>query len=429
MNGFLYGNCLSKYWNERKRTMSLYLRLAWRNIWRHRRRTMIVVLAIGLTLWLMMFYDGFVAGFNDAIYANAIKVLGGNIQIHANGYKAKADKAPLLPLENEQVLIDAALAQPQVLAASRRINTGGLVSNHEGSFTVAIVGLEPEKELPVSLPAQHVSSGKYLSNTDQDVLYIGKGLADEMSVKVGDRITLVGRGTHEQMRSRTMTVGGIFDVGMADIEKRTVYMSLLEAQNLYGLAGKSTEIAISLAKLGQEHAVMSAISPVAENYEMDSWENNFPELNAALEKKGGVMNVFSVVILLIAGIGILNLLLMAVYERTREIGVLGALGWKPRQISTLFILEGLMMGVVGIIFGVVLGLVINGLLGQVGFDFSKFSTITEYTALISGRVYPTLGMDKLIQRVITVIVICALASLYPAREASQNEPAVSLHFV
>ncbi|MDO8971174.1 MAG: FtsX-like permease family protein, partial [Saprospiraceae bacterium] len=123
------------------------------------------------------------------------------------------------------------------------------------------------------------------------------------------------------------------------------------------------------------------------------------------------------------------LLLMAVYERTREIGVLGALGWKPRQISTLFILEGLMMGGVGIVFGVILGIVLNGLLGQVGFDFSKFSTITEYTALISGRIYPTLGMEKLLLRVITVIVICALASLYPAREAAQNEPAVALHFV
>jgi ABC-type lipoprotein release transport system permease subunit len=274
-----------------------------------------------------------------------------------------------------------------------------------------------------------VASGKFLTSTDQDVLYIGKGLADEMSVKVGDRITLVGRGTHEQMRSRTMTVGGIFDVGMTDIEKRTVYMSLGEAQDLYGLSGKATEIAISLAKLGQEHAVMSAIAPVAENYEMDSWENNFPELNSALEKKGSVMNVFSVVILLIAGIGILNLLLMAVYERTREIGVLGALGWKPRQISTLFMLEGLLMGLVGIVFGVVFGLAINGLLGQVGFDFSKFGTLTEYTALITGRVYPTLGVDKLLQRVITTVVICLLASYYPAREAAQNEPAVSLHFV
>ena len=108
--------------------MSLYLRMAWRNIWRHRRRTLIVVLAIGLNLWLMMFYDGFVAGFNQAIYANAIKVLGGNIQIHASGYQAKADKAPLLPVENDLGLVNAALTQPQVVAAGqqpRRLFHGG----------------------------------------------------------------------------------------------------------------------------------------------------------------------------------------------------------------------------------------------------------------------------------------------------------------
>ena len=223
--------------------MSLYLRLAWRNVWRHRRRTLIVVLAIGLTMAMMMLYDGLMAGFEQAIYGNAIKVLGGNIQVHAAGYQAKADQTPLLPLANDQAVVKAALAQPQVMAASRRINTGGLATNRKGAFAVSIVGIEPEKELPVSLIAQHVAAGRYLDAGDQDVVYIGKGLADAMGVNVGDRITLVGRDAHEQMRSRTMTVAGIYDVGMPDIEKRTVYMSLAEAQDLYGLNGQSTEVA------------------------------------------------------------------------------------------------------------------------------------------------------------------------------------------
>jgi ABC-type lipoprotein release transport system permease subunit len=132
---------------------------------------------------------------------------------------------------------------------------------------------------------------------------------------------------------------------------------------------------------------------------------------------------------MIAGIGILNLLLMAVYERTREIGILGALGLKPRQISLLFVLEGAMMGLVGVAFGVALGLVFNGILGQVGFDYSQFSSVTEYTALISGRVYPTLGTEKLVQRGLTALIIAILASFYPAREAAQKEPAEALHFV
>jgi ABC-type lipoprotein release transport system permease subunit len=409
--------------------MRLFLRLAWRNLWRHRRRTFIVVISIAMVLALMMFYDGFVAGFEQAIYANAIKVLGGNIQVHAAGYNEKEVKTPLLPLPDDGAAIDAALAQPEVAAASRRINTSGLATNREGAFPVSIIGIEPEKELPVSLVAQNVSAGRYLTASDQDMVFIGKGLADAMGVQVGDRFTLTGQATHEQMRQRTMTVAGIYDVGMRDIEKRTLYISLAEAQDLYGLTGKSTEVVVSLHKLGEEPAVLTALRTALPGDEIDSWQTNFPELASAISTKGGVMNIFSVIIMLIAGIGILNLLMMAVYERTREIGLLGAMGLKPRQISTLFILEGTLMGLVGVAAGVLLGLAINATLGKVGFDYSQFSTLTEYTALISGRVYPTLGVNKLLGRALTVAVIAALASLYPAREAAQREPAEALHYV
>jgi len=176
--------------------MSLYLRLAWRNIWRHRRRTVIVVLAIGLTMWMMMMYDGMVGGFKQAIYGNAIKVLGGNVQVHAVGYQEKAAQAPLLALADGPAIVKAALAQPQVVAASQRIITGGLASSREGAFAVSIVGIEPEKELPVSLVGQKVALGRYLTAADQDMVYIGKGLATAMGVGVGDRFTLAGRATH-----------------------------------------------------------------------------------------------------------------------------------------------------------------------------------------------------------------------------------------
>ena len=409
--------------------MRLYLRLAWRNVWRHRRRTLIIVLAMAFGLALMMFYDGLVAGFNQAIYGNAIKVLGGNIQVHAAGYRSAADQDPLLPLADGAAVVKAALADPQVLAATQRINTGGLASSREGAFAVGITGIQPEQELPVNLAAQHVIAGRYLTADDGDVIFIGKGLADAMDVTVGDRITLVGRSNHQQMRQRTMTIAGIYDLGMPDIEKSTVYISLSEAQTLYDLPGQSTEVAIVLKQLGKEPAVIAALRPVLPGYEIESWETNFPELQSALGTKGSVMNIFSVVILMIAGIGILNLLLMAVYERTREIGLLGALGLRPRQISLLFILEGTMIGLVGVAVGIVLGLLINGVLRQVGLDYSAFSSVTSYMALAGGRMYPEWGIDKLVGRGLTVAVISALAALIPAREAAQHEPAEALHYV
>jgi len=409
--------------------MRLYLRLAWRNIWRHRRRTLIVVVAMGLGLAMMMMYDGLVSGFNQAIYGNAIKVLGGNIQIHAAGYRTETNQNPLLPLEKDQDVVKVALANPAVLAASRRINTGGLASSREGAFAVGIIGIEPEKEAEVNLATKFVIAGRYLTSDDKDSIFIGKGLADAMDVKVGDRITLTGQATHEQMRRRTMTVIGIYDLGMPDIETRTIYVSLGEAQDLYGLGDTSTEVAITLKQLGQEGAVIAALKPILPGYEIESWDVNYPELQSALSTKGAVMNIFSVIILAIAGIGILNLLLMAVYERTREIGVLGALGLKPRQISLLFILEGTMMGLVGIAAGIGMGLLFNGLLRQVGLDYSQFSSVTSFMALVGGRIYPGWGLDKIVGRSLTVAIIAALAAFIPAREAAQREPAEALHYV
>ena len=409
--------------------MKLYLRLAWRNIWRHRRRTLIVVLSIGATLAMMMVYDGTVAGFEQAIYGNAIKVLGGNIQVHASGYSDQPEQSPLLPLPDPQAVLAAVRKQPQVVAASLRINTSGMATNREGAFGVGIVGIEPDKELPVSMIAQHVTAGRYLNPDDQDAVFIGQGLASAMGVSVGDRITLVGRAAHQQMRNRTMTVVGIYNVGLADVEKRSVYISLKEAQDLYGMNGQASEVMITLDKLGEEPAVMAALRPLLPGYEMSSWQTNYPDLQQAISTKSGVMNIFSVIILIIAGIGILNLLLMAVFERTREIGLMGALGMKPRQISYLFILEGALMGVVGVIFGVALGVLFNSLLGQVGIDYSQFSSVSTYMALISGKVYPTLGLNNLVTRVPTVLIIAVLASLIPAHEASQSEPAAALHYV
>jgi ABC-type lipoprotein release transport system permease subunit len=250
-----------------------------------------------------------------------------------------------------------------------------------------------------------------------------------MQLKVGDRITLVGSDIHKQNRQRSMTVVGIYDIGLPTNERNTLYISLGEAQDLYGLTGQSTVVDVTLKKLGQENAVVASLTPALPGYEVESWEKNFPELTDAINQKGAVMNVFSVIINVIAGIGILNLLLMAIYERTREIGLLGAMGLKPREIALLFILEGTMIGLVGVAAGMVLGLALNGSFSVVGMDYSQFSSVTEYMALISGKVYPTLGLGNLFSRALTIVVIATLAAWIPATEAARREPAEALHYV
>lgn len=409
--------------------MNLYLRLAWRNIWRHRRRTVIIVLAMALSLGMMIWYDGLMEGFNQSIATNAVRVLGGNVQVHAEGYREKVESNPLLPLADDTAIVQAALEQPNVIAASRRIQTNGLVSNREGSFPMTIIGIEPEAEAPVSLIAEHIVDGRYLQATDEDALLIGQGLADSLSLSVGDRVTMVGSDAHKQNRQRTMTIVGIYDIGIPSMEKATSYISLAEAQALFNLNGQSTEVQITLEKIGTESALITAMRQRLPGYEIESWAENYPDLGNAINRKNIVMDIFSVIIVMVAGIGILNLLLMAIYERTREIGLLGAMGLKPRQIATTFVLEGTLIGLVGVFAGIATGLAINLSMMQVGMDYSQFAGMTDYMALISGRMYPTLGVSKLFMRSSIVLVIASLAALIPASIAAKREPSEALHHV
>lgn len=409
--------------------MILFLRLAWRNVWRQRRRTFLIAIGMGVTMTLLVFYDGLIGGFEQAIYGNAIQLLGGNIQIHAPGYGEKSSKKPLLPITNPDIIVQTAEAQSEVIAASKRIVTGGLVTNREGAFAVSIIGVETEKEGLITLVASNISNGRYLKADDGDLIVIGQGLAIAMDIKVGDRITMVGGSIHEQTRQRTMTIVGIYDVGVPSVEKNTIYMSLGEAQQLFGLDGQVTEIVVSLKQIGQEKSVMNDINQSAPGYEVTSWETSIPDLKKTMNMKTGVMGVLGVFMLGIAAIGTLNLLMMAVFERTREIGVIGALGLKPREITLLFLLEGILIGVMGAAIGATLGTTLNGIFSVVGMNYSKFANLTDYTALINGSIYTQIVPLKVLQHAVTVAVISALAALYPAIEASRREPAEALHYV
>ena len=409
--------------------MAKLLRMAWRNVWRNGRRTVIALIAISLGLMLLLFFDGVFGGTEQSMYGNLVRLQGGNMQVHAPGYRERARRLPLYPLDDPAAVMQAAQAEPQVVATSRRIKTSGMVSSREGTFPVVITGIEPEREAPVSFVAEHITQGRYLTADDEDFILIGRALADRMEVDVDDRITLVGRATHEQMRRRTMTVVGIYEIGLAEAEKSAVYVSLAEAQTLFDLRDQATEVVISLERVGQEPAVVDTLQAALPGYEVDSWDTLNPDMRQAIEVNKQFMSLFGLVILLIAGVGILNLLLMAVFERTREIGLLAAMGLKRREVTVLFLLEGILIGLLGALAGCLLGGLIVGYLGRVGFAYNVSSEASEMIALVGGRIYPRLGVDLLLGRALTVAIIAALASLYPAWQASKREPAEALHYV
>ncbi len=410
--------------------MGKSFKLAWRNMWRNWRRTAIALVAIVLGLVLLIFFDGMITGSDQAIFGNAVKIYGGNLQVHAPGYRDKVRRLPLLPLENADAVVAAAAENPDVVAAARRINTGGVVLSGDKSLPVTITGVDPAVEAKVSLQATSIAEGRYLLEEEGDAILIGKGLADRLDLKVGDRTTLLGHSKHETLRQRTMTVVGIYDVGAPDLEKGMVFITLPEAQSLYNLRDQVTEVAITLQDVNQEVAVLPNLQRELPGYEVDSWKTLKPEITETLSSKAMFTNIMGIVVVLIASIGILNLQLMAVFERTREMGVLAAMGMKGRQVMWLFLLEGTMIGLIGAIVGCLLAVGLLSAINQAGgFNLGFAGSMGDVTALMGDRLYPAITPSSIFVRGAIVVVIAALASLYPAWQASRKEPAAALHHV
>ena len=410
--------------------MNKYRKMAWRNLWRNTRRTAIATVAIVLGLILLIFMDALIQGSDQAMFGNAVRLYGGNIQVHAPGYREKASRLPMIPLQDADIVVQAASAQPGVLAASKRINTAGVIGYRGGTHPVTIVAIQPSVEKPISLAAENITQGRFLLDEDESAIVIGKGLADYLGVGVGDLVNLLGRRKDESMRQHSMTIVGIYDLGLAEAEIGMVFIPLSEAQTLYNLRDEETEVAISLDDLGQEDGLIAVLQSELPGYEVDSWQTLNPEIQQTMQIKSTFTNIFGFVVLLIASIGILNLMLMAAFERTREMGVLAALGWKGRQIMALFLLEGMFIGSVGGVVGCVLSGVLIFILARVGIDFSFASGMGgEAVSMLGDRIYPLITLGDIAGYFAAVIVIAALASLLPAWQASRNEPAEALHYV
>jgi ABC-type lipoprotein release transport system permease subunit len=409
--------------------MAQSLKLAWRNMWRNWRRTAIALVAVALGLILLLFFDGLIKGSDQAIFANAVRLYGGNLQVHAPGFRAKANRLPLLPLADANAVVQAARTRPEVAAAGRRITTAGIVSSRGTAVPVTITAIEPSVEAPLSLQAEKLAAGRFLADDDGDAILIGRALAERLAVSVGDRVTLVGRSKNGAMRQHSMVVVGIYDLQTPEVEKHALFIPLADAQTLYNLRGQATEVAVFLRDVGAEDRVRAALQAQLPGYEVDSWQTLRPDIEQVFRTKAAFSGFIGMVVLIIAGIGILNLMLMAAFERTREMGVLAALGMKSRQIMGLFVLEGALIGIVGALVGCLLGALLLAAVGQVGIDLASYSGLGEVGALLGNRLYPVMTPDALLARGGLAILIAALASLYPAWQASRHEPAQALHHV
>lgn len=417
--------------------------MAWRNIQRNLRRTLITLSAITFGLSAMIMYFGFTDGFHDQWVENTVRAYTGHIQIFRSGYR---DDPQLYRAIKEVSEVMAEIKrEPAVETYTSRIEIQGLISTAENSYGVVIRGIEPKSETRVTAVKDRIIKGEYLEEsevrnrgtwriegfTDEKRVLIGYRLAERLNADIGDKIVLMVQAADGSITSELFRLKGVFKMGAIEMDSSFVFIPLRDAQMLAALGGNVTEIALMVKRskdvLPAAGRLEKRLSTLG--YEVYTWDELMPALQEMIELDNIFMYIILLIVLAVVSLGILNTLLMAIMERTREFGIMMAMGTKPYQIVLLVIIESFFIGMAGVILGLGIGIGANNIISIKGFDLSRWGGAGELFAILNPVVYPETSPGNVLWSSGIVFLTAIIVSIYPALKAARLKPVEAMHFV
>ncbi len=402
--------------------MMQILKMAFRDLGRNRRRSFFSALAVGGGLALLILMSSVITGEMGSAIEFAIKLQTGHIQIRAATYDENKSSLKWEDLvANPDEIANKIAALSQVKAATPRLYASGFLSSGTQSAGAKITGIDPLS--PASDPYREgVVSGSYLSPDDRDAVLIGKPMAEKLKLKVGDNVGLSLNTADGNVQDQTFTVKGIYTTGTYGFDSGTVFLPLAKAQAMTQTEDHASTVYVLLKDTTMTDTVVPALS-VPSNLEIKTWK----DLNSLFVEyetfAQSYIAIFYMIILLISASVIINTLIMSVYERTREIGILSAIGMRGGRIMMLFLAESSMLAVGGVIMGLIIGVLATLYFNVNGFYIGNMGLSGM---MIADTIYAKLTMDNLINLTIMTFVVTMLAGLYPAVMASRMQPVEAL---
>ena len=403
--------------------MKNLFKMAYRNLGRNRRRSILSALALSIGLALLMFVAAFFKGEMRGSMESTLRLDSGHLQVRAADYNPdKLSVAWEYLVENPDQVAAKVESLDQVQVATPRLVASGIVSVLGDSSGVQIMGIDPASEAN-DIYRQGVISGEFLTADDREGILIGSPLAESLGLNVGDQLNLLVNTSDGSVDEQMFTVRGIFSTGSTNYDKGLVFLPLAKAQSFSGAENHASYIFVLLHDRDQADAVAAALKG-PNNVQVKTW-SELNELLVLIDQFSNAYIMFiNLIILGVTATVIVNTLVMSVFERTREIGILTAIGMKGRQITMLFLAEASLLAAVGIGIGLLIG-------GALAFYFGKygiyFGDLGVSGMIFEDRIYAYLTLTDTIKLIITSFIITLLASLYPARLASRMEPVEALH--
>ena len=398
--------------------LGLLRRLAWRNLWRHKRRTFIMLTAIALGAWFMLFTAAFTRGLIEQQVHDAIFTLTGHIQIHQKKYRDDPAIENSMPPPGKELL--QALGDKQVVQWTSRVRLPAVVVSERESRGTTLVGIDPEHEKGLSFIGDQVKIGRNLRSVDDDGIIIGRRMAERLQTKIGRRIVLMAQDANGDVADRGFRIVGLFTAELEATETAYVFTGRHVVQNMLKMGNKISEIELitkSRDKLGPLTQKLRAAAP---GLEVKDWKELQPLLVATVEFYDAFMIIWYFIVFLAMSFGLVNTLLMAVFERTRELGLFQALGMRPGFIVGQVMIESLILMVLGLVIGNLLSWLSVLSLAD-GLDLRSFAQGMEQFSMPSIlKLQLTIG-DVLTANIL-VIFLTLIASLYPAWRAARFVP-------
>ncbi len=408
--------------------MELILKLAWRNLWRNKRRSFIVIAAIVSGLWGMVFMIAISEGMIQEMVKTSIESGVGHVQIHRAGFMDNMDVHK--NIRDPQFFIRQIKTTLHIKAYAERIKVMGLVSSPEASSGILIWGIDPGAEPAVSAVKRWRTEGEFLSGVHGEI-YIGSALAEKLNVGIDDKIVIMAQGLSTEIGSAAYRVAGIFESSSPEYDKFNIYINLADARELLSMGNRVSEIVIIADDINNVDGLVSSLSPklTVSDLEVLSWKDVLPVIVEMLSMFRSFNYVIYIIIAIAMAFGIVNTILMSVLERTREIGILMAVGTRPRQVFSEVLWEGLLLGCLGIAVGWVITGVTYAIVSRTGIDLSLWAESLKYMGGIGAILYPVITIDNVIKSTLSVFGAAALSSLYPAIKIMRLSPVEAIRSV
>ena len=398
--------------------------LSWRNLWRNPRRTAIMLGAISVGVWAMIFMTALMRGMVDDMLNQGIRNLPGHIQIQHPEFLD--DPSVVNSIDEPSGELLAALAQNGGRSWANRIRVPAVIASERESRGINLVGIEPETETDITGLPKQISTGRFLESNQDKGIIIGAKLAERLETRLGKRVVVMSQDPDNNIAERGFRVVGIYRAELAAQEEFNVYAARGTLQKLLDIEGRVSQIVLvdeDYREIETLYRQIKAATPAT--LEIKPWYEIDSYLAAMVNMMDGFVLVWVIIIFLALSFGLVNTLVMAIFERVREIGLIQALGMRPRLIVYQILLESLLLLLIGLAIGNTLAVITVKPL-ESGLDIS---VVAEGMAMMgaSSVLYPNLTLYDMLLANTVVIILGVLTSILPAWRASQLDPIRALN--